>query len=132
MAAPTPPTRDPVVSLSAAVADPFVEAPYDAEDDFVPFTGRNIDITVASLSSPILQWYSLAQQEAPLWCFDKVAFRSLQPGGVPSSHPLALYRPAPHLERMSDALGGFGMGEVLFIMAVVGCLFYSARNGRPR
>jgi len=33
---------------------------------------------------------------------------------------------------MSDALGGFGMGEVLFIMAVVGCLFYSARNGRPR
>jgi hypothetical protein len=33
---------------------------------------------------------------------------------------------------MSDALGAFGIGEVLFVMAVVVFLFLSARNGRPR
>lgn len=75
--------------LAEAIGEPF--APTDGDDTLVEFdSGESLDLTPGALTSPIVRWYRLAQREAPLWCFDKYAFRRLQPERIPSSHPLRL------------------------------------------
>ena len=68
-----PTSVDSAELLRKAVANPFE---YMEVDDPTPPIR---DITA---------WYRLAREKAPLWCFNKWAFRALRSNDLPSSYPL--------------------------------------------
>lgn len=73
--------------LAAAITEPFFVDRGLSFDPDQGFAG-NSDLPLSALTVPIIRWYRMAQRMAPLWCFDKVAFRNARDDDVPSSKPL--------------------------------------------
>ena len=74
---PWPPDPAEVQLLRQAVQDPFVQL-----EEVIP-------AHEAGSTFAIEDWYRLAREKAPLWCFDKWAFNALRSDDLPSSYPLS-------------------------------------------